>query len=634
MPVKRSYGDVTVNVSDGGRLMPDLPPSRIGAANYDEKVNFRREDGEEVKIEGWDFPAPTDDWEGDGLANFNDGHPAEAIREVRRANGDVAIVGAGAGLIKYFNYDTNAWVTIGSGYSTQADAGFRFWQIEDIANYAVFNNGRDLPCTWQIGDASVTPIYEFREAGYASCGDICEFNGILRCADILEINDDDMADVMSDPQPYKTIVDSPITTRINYRRIWSNIENPRDFAATVPGSISAGTNQLTLQWPNASLQIGDVIYVTAAGSAGGNLRTTINDISPDGLTITLADNASTLMSGRDVFKDSAFETIVGHDDLGDDGAAIIRQMVLKNRLISLKASGHIFEEYYDGDLDQPFIAERMTKTPRALRFPRAILNISDKYLLFPGDRHFYRYTLGSQQLEEDPTVFGAEKALFFSRIEGIGKYEVWAADNGCTGEAIFAYRWNAYQYSYYGSNRALAVNYNEGRESCAEIDDFNFTCGAVVQKPFAGFTVDEVEQWFLMGDADGKFTQFGRSNLGTLTLLRYGEPFFASMGGGLLAAGSDKKPKYLRRFTLLPADPESSASVELTIYGAKATNVTPVALITKTLTNPIFPGVANLHYRKPYFKYRLRSNADTPLRIAGHVWEVSLTETSDVDRLS
>lgn len=635
MPVKRNYAGIVINVGDGGKLLPDLPPSRIGQANYDEKINFRRETvAEEIKIEGWDFPAPMGDWAGDGLADFNDGNPAEALRMVRRPNGDKAIVGCGGGFIKYFNYDTNAWVTIGSGYSTQADAGFRFWQIEDVSGYAIFNNGRDLMCSWLVGDAAVVPIYEFREAGYASCGDIAEFNGFLRCADILEINDLDMAAVMNDPLPYKTIVDGANTTRINYRRVWSNAEDPRDFAANGPGAIAAADDQLTLEWPMESLVVGDLILVLGAGTAGGNLTTTILAISGDGLTITVADDASTTVSGAFVEKTTALETLSGWDDLEEDGSGIVRQIVLKNRLISLKASGHIFEEYYAGDADQPFIAERMSKTPRALRFPRAVVNVMDRYLLFPSDRHFYRYSLGSQELLEDGTLFGAEKTLFFDRIADLDKYDVWAADNGCTGEIFFAYRWSDYYEYYYGSNRALAVNYNQGCESCAEIDDFNFTCAATVQKPLAGLNCDEVEQWFLMGDGNGKITLFGRTNLATLTLLRYGEAFYATLGGGLLNAGIDDEAKYLRRFSLLPSDPDSSASVALTIYGAKATNVEPVALVTKTLFNPRFPGVANLHYRKPYYKYQIVSNAAVALRIVAHVWKVGRAETQDIDRLA
>lgn len=191
-------------------------------------------------------------------------------------------------------------------------------------------------------------------------------------------------------------------------------------------------------------------------------------------------------------------------------------------------------------------------------------------------------------------------------------------------------------YGSYGqrrANRCLAVNYNEGRESCAEISSFNFTCAAVVNKPLAGDSCDEIEQWFLMGDVDGNITRFGRSNLEVFTLLRYGEAFSASLAWGLMNAGKNTLPKYVRRLSLLPADPDSNDSVSMTIYGAKATNVDPVVLETRLLTDTRFPGVMNLHYRKPYFQIRLVSDAEVRLGIAGHVWEVAMTSTNDVDRL-
>ncbi len=235
MPVKRAYQSLPIRIAEGGRLLPDLPRGSIGPANFDEKINFVGSIAEVVKRAGWDYPARKDSWAGVDLDTFDATAPCEAIRGVRRPNGTYAIVACGGGLIKAYDYATG-WVQIGTGYSTQQDAGFRWWQIEDIAGYAVFNNGRDLPCTWQIGDAAVLPIYEIREAGYASVGHICEYvDGVLMCCDILEINDADMAAVMNDPLPYKTIVDSALTTRITYERIWSNIGNPRDFAITVPG---------------------------------------------------------------------------------------------------------------------------------------------------------------------------------------------------------------------------------------------------------------------------------------------------------------------------------------------------------------------------------------------------------------
>jgi hypothetical protein len=196
----------------------------------------------------------------------------------------------------------------------------------------------------------------------------------------------------------------------------------------------------------------------------------------------------------------------------------------------------------------------------------------------------------------------------------------------------------AYGYDDYGTygrgaNRCLAVNYNQGSESVAEISAFNFSCAAIINRPMTGFTCDEVEQWFMMGDVNGLFTKFGRTNLEVQTLQRYGEAFTASLGWGYLTANRNTRPKYVRRFSLLPSDPESSDAVSISIYGMKATNVDPVLLETRELTDPRFPGVMNLHYRKPYFKARLVTSAEVPLSIAGHVWEVSAADTGDIDRL-
>lgn len=638
MPVKRSYTSVPVNVSDGGRLLPDLPIGRIGPANYEEKVNFRRDLGSEVKIEGWDYPAPTETWLGDGLADFDPVNPIEAIAGVRRPNGTYAIVGAGGGKIKAFSYDLNAWQTIGSGYSTVADEGFTRWQILDIAGYAVFNNGRDLPCTWQIGDASVLPIYEFRESGYASARLMVEYvDGVLMFADLLEINDADQDAVMNDPQPYKTIVDSAITTRITFNRAWSNEGNPRDFAATVPGSMSASTSSVLLDWPMASFSVGDEILITGAGSAGGNLTTTITAISGDGLTLTVEDSASTTMTGLDVGKATAFGSIVGYDSIEDDGSAIVQQIVLKTQLVTLKASGHIWQTYYTGDLETPFAKDRVTKEAgSALRFPYAVAVINDDYIVFPGARHFYRWDLGSQSVNEHPMFRGAERELFFSRIVGLGAYDVWVSINACTGETLWAYRWSyeeSYYSQYYGSSRALAFAHNEGDEALAEIDAFNFTCAASVQKPLAGWHCDEVEMWFLMGDGDGKVTRWGASNLEVFTRARYGELFEASLTGGLFSFGPDDEGKYLRRFSLNPTNPQASRATQVSIYGAKATNVEPVLLITKTLNDPQFPGVANLHYRWPYYQYRIATDTDEEFKLAGHLWRVSGADTQNIDRL-
>lgn len=637
MPVKRQYASVPINLATGGRLLPDLPVGLIGAANFDEKVNWVSEIGEIRKRSGWDYPAPMGDWDGDGLADFDDGNPAEAIAAVPRPNGTYAVVGAGGGKIKVFDYDLNSWDTIGSGFSTKADAGFRWWQIVDVAGYAVFNNGRDLPVLWQVGDATVTPLYELREAGYASVGLIVEYvDGVLMCADILEINDEDMSAVMNNVLPYKTIVDSAETTRITFRRVWSNEGDPGDFAANVPGTVTLGSPNLTLAWPMASFQAGDEVIVNGAGTAGGNLTTTILTIS--GVNVVLANNALTAVSSADVYKSSALNSIVGFDDIEDDGSAIVLQIPLKTQLISFKASGHIWQTYYTGDLDTPFAKDRVTKKPGiAPRFPRAVVNIvnddNEEYLLFPGAKHFYRFDLGSQAPQQAKLFMGAEKELFFSRIKGLGKFEVWAADNTCTDEIFFAYLWEEYETGYYGANRAVALKYAKDCESISEVDGFNFTCAAPVQKPLAGFHGDDTETWFLMGDGDGKITLYGETNLEVLTRRRYGEKFDASIGGGLTSFGVDDTGKYVRRFSITSSKPDASQGMEVTIYGTRSANVAPVVLETRTLTDPRFPGAMGLYYRKPYYKYRIVADTDGDLRIAGFVWRVGAADTQDIDQL-
>jgi hypothetical protein len=829
MPAKRAYTSVAVKIGDGGRLLPDLPVGTIGPANFDEKINFVGEIGEVRNRAGWDFPAPTDDWAGVLMESF--GVPVEALRGVRRPNGTYAIVGCGSGLIKAYHYD-EGWVTIGSGYGELGDDGFRFWQIEDIAGYAVFNNGLDLPCWWQIGDAAVTPLYEFREAGYASAGGIVEYvDGVLMLHDILEIDDDSQSLVMNSSTRYGRITgpvtnllfytqdftnalwtkyqvtptngyaapdgtmtadrvlevaatgdhfvqqqfSSPIvqadtpytfsiyvgksttrtqvalrmmsassqvfaqfdlgtvsvtsvagggltnrsaaiesvgtfggvewfrlsvtgtttsgnrdpirvsveymlagsvtylgvitqgydlwgasfvggtspgpyvpngaarntlnTTRITFRRVWSNIGDPRDFAVSVPGSMDAyvGPTELTLAWPMASLAAGDVVVVIGAGTAGGNLQTTI--VSITGTSVILTDPALTTVVDADVARPTDISSIAGWDDIEDDGSAIVCQITLKTQLMTFKASGNIWQTYYTGDVDTPFAKDRVTKKPGvAPIFPRAVVNVTndnnEEYLLFPGAKHFYRLDLGSQAPQQDPMFMGAEKDLFFSRVRGLGPYEVWAVDCTPTDEIMFAYLWQDYETGYYGANRAIAMKYAKGAESISEISAFNFTCAATIQKPLVGFTCDEVESWFIMGDGDGNVTLYGETNLEVTTRRRYGETVECSLAGGLFSvlAASDNGA-YARRFSLDPSSPEASAATSVTIYGARSPNDTPVALETKTLTDPRFPGCMGLYYRKPFFKYRLVSETDQDLRISGFIWRMGGADTQNIDRL-
>lgn len=945
MPLQRSYSPVKVSVLDSGKYLPDLPQFEIALSDYTEKTNWERFKGTERKRCGWDYPAPTELWTADMLGSFDSESPCEAIKGIRRPNGTYAIVGCGGGKIKAFNYDLNEWVTIGSGYSVDGDTGFLWWQIEDVAGYAVFNNGRDLLCTWQVGDDSVLPIYEFREQGYASCGHITEYYGVLMCANILEIEPADMSVLMNSPLPYRTITGStyvmgdavwtaetaaaaqiwagiawspelhlfaavsqdgtnhvmtspdgvtwtlrvtsndslnaiawspdlalfcavgagvimtspdgitwtdrvpaigstftgicwsdevglfvavanaggtrletspdginwternppssatwnavtwspelhlfcavaaagsnlvmtspdgltwtartaaaangwtgiawspelrlfcavggtigttrimtspdgttwtsrthPLarpssiswsptlgvfviacitgtdrflastdgitwtaqanpsgqffsiawspelgifaapsgstaivatsdagmtlieTTRIGFERVWSNLGAPRDFAAVVAGTIDGypeASYDLVLAWPMASLAVGDLIRVTGAGASGGNLSTTIAAI--DGVYVTLTDPATTAVTDASVAKETAFDSIVGSDELEGDGSTIIREMPLKNQLVSYKESGEIFQSYYTGQTSQPFASQRMSGSEgakRPIRFPRALVNILDRYHLFPGADHFYQYQLSAQEPVQHDMFFGAETTRFFNLIAGVDRLKVWAADNAAVGQAYFAYPLGTdseESYEEYSARAALSFTYREGDESIDDIDGFNFLCGITVCKPVANDAPDPTELWFLMGDTDGRITLYGRSNTTLYTNRRYGELFDSIVAGGLHDFGNPTIDKYIKRFTLLMAQADASGKMTLELYGARQTNADPVLLATKDLTNPVFPGVANISRRRAYLKYRFICGLDSPVRFAGHVWLVAGQDIGQISQLA
>lgn len=640
MPVQRQYAPVPVAVADSGKYLPDYPAFAIGLSDYTEKTNWERFKRTERKRAGWDYPAPTASWTADMLGTFDADSPCEAIKGIRRPNGTYAVVGAGGGKIKAFSYDLNSWVTIGSGYSTDGTPGFLWWQIEDVAGYAVFNNGLDLMCTWQVGDAAVTPDYEFRESGYASCGGIVEYYGVLICSNILEIDPSAMGSLMNGAHPYGTIAEGgPVTTtRIGFERVWSNIGDPQDFAAELTGAVNATSTALTLAWPMASFDAGDLIVVQGAGTAGGNLTTTIVTIV--GVNVTLGNAAVTTVSAGIVSKSTALDSIVGSDQLEGDGSTIIRELPLKNQLISYKQSGEIFQSYYTASTSQPFASQRFAGTEgakRPIRFPRTLVNVLDQYHLFAGAANFYLYQLSAQEPVQHPMFSGVETTAFFDRVTDAGMLKVWAANNTAVGQVYFAFPLgddSEEAYDEYSARRALSFTYREGDESVDDIDSFAFLCAATVSKPVADDRPDPTELWFLMGDTDGRVTLYGRSNTTLYTQRRYGELFDSVLAGGVMAFGRETLDKYMKRLTVLLADADDSGEMTVEIYGARQTNDTPVLMAIKDVTSPIFPGVANIYRRRALLKYRFICALDSPVRVGGHVWLIALQDINQVSQIA
>lgn len=154
--------------------------------------------------------------------------PITMLGEFRRPNGMVAVIAATQTTIYRFNYEGEAryvadsgsdpyvkdgyvvtgyvepasddgymadgyvqsaigsWTIIGSGFSRNGNR----WQAIPVGpGYVIFNNGYDLPVSYQINESEVVPIYEIREAGIAKVGTIAEYSGALMAADVSTLKD-------------------------------------------------------------------------------------------------------------------------------------------------------------------------------------------------------------------------------------------------------------------------------------------------------------------------------------------------------------------------------------------------------------------------------------------------------------
>lgn len=188
---------------------PTISLENVGPENYVDKTNFRRSKDQEIRREGWVKFNP---YSG-GAANqylFDGSLTLVRLAELVRPNGDRRIVGASTTTIKEFDTGTQTWTTIGSGFSV---LGLR-WQAETINGYLILNNGIDLPVSYRVGDAAVTPCYEMREVGIASVGRIAEYNGFLFLCDVTEIDSNQLNPWMNGYSSFT--VGSTVTENANF----------------------------------------------------------------------------------------------------------------------------------------------------------------------------------------------------------------------------------------------------------------------------------------------------------------------------------------------------------------------------------------------------------------------------------
>jgi hypothetical protein len=341
---------------------------------------------------------------------------------------------------------------------------------------------------------------------------------------------------LTNPLTYTAITNPDDVDFIPYRALWSHI-NPRQFAATMTGTIEAGDNILRLTRPVKWLNAGDSVLVLGAGTSGGNLTAGVVAVLEAGMAVVLDKVAAT--TAEDTLAENSAQVggIVGYDDLADDGSAIVKALPIRGTLVVYKET-MIFAATYTGQAGEAFKFQKILDTECVPAFRNAVIAPSDgRYHIYLTNNGFYRFDLVSQV----PQVFEPLAVcydIFYRNVVLLTQDDrdaVFAADNAITKELWLCFPSRS-------DDKAIRFDYKFGTVSTTSID---VTAAAMVDRPRASLTAHK-ERWFIMGTSLGEVLRYGRVD----------QPVVSGVGGltaGTVTANAVFRPEHVGR-TIVWAD--------------------------------------------------------------------------------
>lgn len=254
---------------------------------------------------------------------------------------------------------------------------------------------------------------------------------------------------------YSTVTNPTQYDRFENRVLWSMPGLPRRFAASVPSSIDAGSRFLNFNFPTRSFVAGQQILVIAAGLDGGNLNAKIlqivystNSFGYPQMQVFLDTAAAISVTDALVVSLDSVGSIVGFEDLDDQGGAVLRMGTLRDKFIVYKEFS-IFIATYTGQATAPFdFGKPVYQGSESIFYKHTLARILDKAqgydaLYGGGQSHFYvgrdgfyRFNLISRA----PVRIATEvENLFFDVARSADPNLIYCADNALTKEIFLCY---------------------------------------------------------------------------------------------------------------------------------------------------------------------------------------------------
>lgn len=603
----------SIRVASGGRLVVDASPDLVGAANYTDKTNFRRLDDFEVRREGDLLFKPNA-----GLAQGTQAFESAGIVgmwEATRPNGDRSVVLLTQTDVYRYVYSSGTWQHVGGPYTACLD-----WEVHSLDGYLIFNNRTDLPFTFRVEDNATVPIYEMRDIGIASVGTICVYNAFLLCADVTEIQTDQIATFMNGGTPYG-VPDPAICNRIRYKIVWSDYRAPRNWAPLLTGTIqSSDRYKVTLVYPAPfSFPVGSKLAVIGAGPSGGTLggQVGIDDGDPvtavSGADITLsvaADSGLVYPLTVQVSRFADISTFVGSSSIQDDSSAIILMKPLKRGLIVYRETG-IFLGRYTAAVETPFVFTPEYGGRNVPAYPRAVIEVDGDYHLYPTKDHFYKFDGAGEPLIHP--VMDDARPLFFNGLTPATATLAFAVGNPVTNEAWF-----------FCPNGVLA--YDRISKTCSWIDE-TYTAAVYVRKPGSD------DFWFILARAN-QVLQYGATADGPITYLRLGAATTPRLKFGAVSLADDESEKDLLSY--LPIFAQSASDFDARVLLSGKDNVAQAfdALLDYVLTTTVTLPLIETYYRNVYFQdeIQITDAADIPVVFVGRTFQMARVRSEGVTR--
>lgn len=359
-----------------------------------------------------------------------------------------------------------------------------------------------------------------------------------------------------------------------------------------------------------------------------------------GKVFVLDTFATEPFNNAEVVRSDVSGSILGYEDLQDDGAGILRMLELQGALVFYKDTGIVLASF-TGVADSPFsFQERKIPTDTTLHFRWTLVSVQGQWHLFAGRNGFYRFDLTNQNPQE-LQVFDWISNVFFDVADIANTNEIFSADNAITKEILIVFNQDGDDYTV---DRLIAYDYKKGTTSTSSM---LISAGGTVKRPESGISPGETEDWFIMGGRSGEVLIYGKVDRTNpqwsakeIFYRRHGEDtetkdgYASVLRSGLSDFGDAFNEKDVASYVPLLAS-QSTTAVELFVelFGAVNASATVNLLTSKLLDNPQEQNLVAVFYRSNYFQVQLTiSGMDNPAELNGAVWQVDGVKSASVTR--